>query len=156
MKLYLIRGRSMEPSYRSGDLLLVGSLGRRAPARGDVVVLRNPTDPDAHDLKRVIGLPGESVSLADGSLYVDGAHLPEPYLGGLPATLGLERRDWTLPADRFFVLSDNRARGTDSRHFGPVRRSAIIGKVYVKVWPVRRQRRNDGSRQRGNRQAPPL
>ncbi len=156
IRLYLIRGRSMEPSYRSGDLLLVRHLGRRAPARGDVVVLRNPREPEAHDLKRVVGLPGESVSLADGSLYVDSAHLPEPYLGGLPASLGLDRRDWTLPDDRFFVLSDNRARGTDSRHFGPVRRSAIIGKAYFRVWPVRRPRRNDGSRQRGNRQTPPL
>ena len=137
IRLYLIRGHSMEPSYRSGDLLLVRTLGRASLARGDVVVLRNPSDPDAHDLKRVVGLPGESVSLANGSLYVDGAHLPEPYLGGLPASLGLERREWTLPADRFFVLSDNRARGTDSRQFGPVRRSAILGKVYFKVWPVR-------------------
>ncbi len=156
IKLYLIRGRSMEPSYRSGDLLLVRTLGRGAPARGDVVVLRNPREPEVHDLKRVVGLPGESIRLADGSLYVDGAHLPELYLGGLPASLGLERRDWTLPADRYFVLSDNRARGTDSRHFGPVRRAAILGTVYFKVWPVRRLGRNSGSRQRGNRQAPPL
>ena len=127
----------MEPSYRSGDLLLVRPLGRRAPARGDVVLLRNPREPEARDLKRVVGLPGESVSLADGSLYVDGAHLPEPYLDGLPASLGLERRDWTLEDDEYFVLSDNRARGTDSRHFGPVRRSAIVGKVWCRVWPPR-------------------
>ena len=137
LRLYLIRGRSMEPSYRSGDLLLVGPVGRGAPARGDVVVLRDPREPDAHDLKRVVGLPGESVRLADGSLYVDGAHLAEPYLGGLPASLGLERREWTLPGDRFFVLSDNRARGIDSRDFGPVRRAAILGKVWRRVWPPR-------------------
>ena len=137
LRLYLIRGRSMEPSYRSGDLLLVGPLGRGAPARGDVVVLRNPREPDAHDLKRVVGLPGETVRLADGSLCVDGAHLPEPYLDGLPASLGLERRDWTLSGDRFFVLSDNRAGGTDSRHFGPVRRAAILGKAWIRLWPPR-------------------
>ena len=100
-----------------------------------MVVLRNPREPDAHDLKRVVGLPGETVLLAAGSLYVDGAHLPEPYLGGLPASVGLECRDWTLADDEFFALSDNRARGTDSRHFGPVRRSAIVGKVWFKVWP---------------------
>ena len=127
----------MEPSYRTGDLLLVRSIGRGPIARGDVVVLRDPREPDAHDLKRVVGLPGESVSLADGSLYVDGAHLPEPYLGGLPASLGLERREWTLPGDQVFVLSDNRARGTDSRHFGPLPRAAIIGKVWLRVWPPR-------------------
>ncbi len=102
-----------------------------------MVVLRNPGDPAAHDLKRVVGLPGESVRLADGSLYVDGAHLPEPYLGGLPASVGLECRDWSLAEDEIFALSDNRGRGTDSRHFGPVRRAAIVGKVYFRIWPVR-------------------
>ena len=102
-----------------------------------MVVLRNPRDPAVHDVKRVVGLPGESVRLADGSLYVDGTHLPEPYLGGLPASVGLEYRDWSLSGDEFFALSDNRARGTDSRHFGPVRRAAIVGKVYFRIWPVR-------------------
>ena len=141
LRLYVIRGPSMEPTYHSGDLLLVGPLRRGAPARGDVVVLRNPREPDAHDLKRVVGLPGETVSLADGSLYVDGAHLPEKYLGGLPASLGLERSEWTLTGDRYFVLSDNRARGTDSRHFGPVPRDAILGRVWWRVWPRRGPRR---------------
>ena len=131
----------MEPSYRTGDLLLVGPLRRGTPARGDVVVLRDPREPDAHDLKRVVGLPGETLRLDDGSLYVDGAHLPEPYLGGLPASLGLERGEWSLPGDRFFVLSDNRAHGTDSRHFGPVRRAAILGRAWCRVWPWRVPRR---------------
>ncbi len=141
LSLYLIRGRSMEPSHRSGDLLMVRRLARGAPARGDVVVLRDPREPDARDLKRVVGLPGESLCLADGSLYVDGAHLPEPYLGGLPASIGIERSEWTLPDDRYFVLSDNRAHGTDSRHFGPVPRAAILGKVWCRVWPPRGPRR---------------
>ena len=131
----------MEPSYRHGDLLLVGPFGSRAPARGDVVVLRDPREPDARDLKRVVGLPGESLCIADGSLYVDGAHLPEPYLGGLPASIGVERGEWTLPSDRYFVLSDDRARGTDSRHFGPVLRAAILGKVRLRLWPPRGPRR---------------
>ena len=141
LNLYVIQGPSMEPCYRSGDVLLVRRLGGAPIARGDVVVLRDPREPEAHDLKRVVALPGETVRLADGSLYVDGAHMPEPYLGGLPAALGLERREWSLPGDRFFVLSDNRARGTDSRHFGPVPRAAIIGRVWCRVWPWRGPRR---------------
>ena len=141
LRLYVIQGHSMEPSYRSGDLLLVGPLRRGGPARGDVVVLRNPREAEAHDLKRVVGLPGETVRLADGSLYVDGVHLPEPYLGGLPASLGLEHGEWTLAGDRHFVMSDNRARGTDSRHYGPVRRAAILGRVWGRVWPWRGPRR---------------
>lgn len=131
----------MEPSYRTGDLLLVRSLGRGPISRGDVVVLRDPRDPDAHDLKRVVGLPGDTVCLADGSLYIDGVHLPEPYLGGLPASVGLERREWSLAADWLFVLSDNRAHGTDSRRFGPVQRAEIVGKAWCRVWPWRGPRR---------------
>lgn len=131
----------MEPSYRTGDLLLVRSLGRGPISRGDVVVVRDPREPDAHDLKRVVGLPGESVRLSDGLLYIDSAHLPEPYLGGLPASLGLERREWSLSGDRFFVLSDNRVHGTDSRRFGPVQRAEIVGKVWFRAWPRRGPRR---------------
>ena len=128
----------MEPSFRSGDLVLVGTIRRGPIARGDVVVLRNPREPDARDLKRVVGLPGESIRFADGSLYIDGTHLPEPYLGGLPASIGIERSEWTLAGDRYFVLSDNRARGTDSRHYGPVPRDVILGRVWRRAWPPRR------------------
>ena len=103
----------MEPSHWSGDLLLVGPLRYAEPYPRGVTwsCCATPANPTAHDLKRVVGLPGESVRLADGSLYVDGAHLPEPYLGGLPASVGLECSDWTLADDEFFALSDNRARG---------------------------------------------
>ena len=127
----------MEPSYRSGDVVVARSYGRATVARGDVVVLRHPGVSDAHVVKRVVALPGETLSLEDGSLFVDGAHLPEPYLGGLPAALGNERGRWTLAGDEFFALSDNRAHGVDSRHFGPVPRAAIVGRVWFRVWPPR-------------------
>ena len=125
----------MEPAFRSGGVLVVRSYGRAQIARGDVVTLRHPGEPDAHDLKRVVGLPGETLRLADGALFVDGVHLPEPYLGGLPASPGPGCREWTLADDEFFALSDNRAHGTDSRHFGPALLSDIVGRALFRIWP---------------------
>ena len=89
-------------------------------------------------LKRVVGLPGERVAFADGTLYIDGEAHAEPYLGGLPPHLGLDAMDFALGTDEYFVMGDSRTRSTDSRHYGPIKRQQIEGRVVCRIWsPLR-------------------
>ena len=136
---YRVRGDSMKPGFAEGQRLLVSYAAYKAtaPLRGDIVVIRGPGDAAKRYLKRLVGLPGETVSFVDGTLLIDGDPLSEPYLGGLPAVLGLSRREWTLGAREYFALGDNRSHSTDSRDFGPVPTDNIIGKVWFRYWPLR-------------------
>ena len=137
---YRVRGDSMAPAYAPGDLLFAArsSLTGRLPSRGDVVVLLDPRDAGSTLLKRVVAVPCEEVGFVEGTLFVNGEPLGEPYLHGLPPTLGLGNDSWALENDEFFVLGDNRVRSTDSRDFGPVRANSIVGRVRFRYWPVRR------------------
>ena len=139
-ELYTVRGESMMPSFQPGDRLLAlpGAYGRKPPARGVAVVVDSPAAPGDRYLKRIVGLSGEEVRLSEGYLWIDGEHLDEPYLGGLPASLGLEERVWKLAQDEVFVMGDNRARSTDSREFGPVGAGLIVARVSFRWWPLRR------------------
>ena len=104
----------------------------QTPQRGDVIVFGYPNDPSRDFVKRVIGLPGETVSIARGTVYVDDVMLEEPYL---------ERRDLgnlapvLVPPNHYFVLGDNRRDSSDSRHWGTVPLDNIVGKVVVRYWP---------------------
>ena len=134
---YVVRGDSMAPTLGSGHLLLMRPGGPPSGlSRGDLVIVRDQRDPKSRYLKRVVGLPGERIQLFEGLLYVDGGHLAEPYLGGLPASLGLEDKVWGLGEGEYFVMGDNRARSTDSRAFGPVDAGLIVGKVWFRYWPL--------------------
>ena len=135
---YVIRGASMTPSLRPGDQVLVdtSAYGDDGPARGDVVVFSNPHAEWRHDVKRVIGLPGERVVMEEGVLFIDGCHVDEPYLEGLPSSVGLGEWAWDLGADEYLVLGDNRAHSTDSRDFGPVRATSIVGRAWLRYWPL--------------------
>ena len=134
---YAVRGDSMGPGFKSGQMLLVSrrALSGSGPSRGDVVIVRDPRDSRKALLKRVVGLPGEDVRLRDGMLFVDGEQHAEPYLGGGPETLGLEEKSWRLGDDEYFVMGDNRSRSTDSREFGPVGRMSIRGRAWFRYWP---------------------
>ena len=106
--------------------------------RGALVVVCDPRRREERYLKRVVGLPGESISLRDGLLIVDDAHFPEPYLRGLPPSLGLEEGHWELGPGEYFVMGDNRAHSTDSRNFGAVHQRLIVGRAWLRVWPIGR------------------
>ena len=135
-RLYVARGRSMEPTLYDGDLTLTAA-PRHPVQRAKIAVIRLPGgDGPKYRIKRIVGLPGERVEIEDGLLFIDGAHHREPYLRGLPAAVGLESAAWTLGADEYFALGDNRAHSTDSRRFGPVPASAIAGVAAARVWPV--------------------
>lgn len=108
------------------------------PNRGDIVVLNPPGDSDKPYIKRVIGLPGESISFRDGYVYINGQKLNEPYIDG--AKTFCEGRSWcsmeSIPDGMVFVLGDNRPDSEDSRFFGPVSVDDLLGKAWLTNWPL--------------------
>ena len=142
--LYRVRGDSMSPALRHGDCVLARRIDglERAPKRGALAVIAAPGVGEGHQIKRIVGLPGERIRFEDGLLFIDGERLVERYLRGRPSNLGLGAAEWTLADDECFALGDNRAHSTDSRHYGPVRLRQIEGKLLWRVWPpIRRRKR---------------
>lgn len=136
---FFVRGASMHPSFESGDYLIVNEIGYRIgdPKRGDVIVFRPPGDIKQFYIKRVIGLPGEVVKVAEGKVWVGTSdeelvELSEKYINSL--TSGITHV--ALDTDEYFVLGDNRNASSDSRSFGPLPREHIIGKAMLRAWPV--------------------
>lgn len=145
--------RSMVPTLQEGQYLLVNKLAYRIGevSRGDIAVFRSPQDPDLILIKRVIGLPGEEILISEDGVFVNGQHLVEPYLAP-----GSSTSVWgpvILGPDQYLMLGDNRNNSNDSRFFGPVSRSAIIGKAWFSIWPPGGV--NDGTPQVGSPTAAP-
>ena len=129
----------MEPSLYDGDLLLV-IRSRRAPRRGQIVVIDAPRENGPRwRVKRVVGLPGDSLTFEDGLLFINDVQRAEPYLRGLPAYLGLDRMSFQVGAGRYFVLGDNRAHSEDSRSFGAIGADRVVGIVAARLWPLVRR-----------------
>lgn len=140
-----LEGPSMQPSFFAGQVIVVNRFAYyfARPARGDVVVLHSPTkdcrgtqadDKNCEDLiKRVIGLPGELVQISTGRVYINGSMLDEPYVikGFCEGCDGT----WTVGADEYFVLGDNRNNSMDSHSFGPIQRDLIVGEAWIRYWP---------------------
>lgn len=135
---FVVDGSSMEPAFETGQLLLVSRihylLGQ--PNRSDSVVFYLSTDPRRDYIKRVIGLPGETVELRDSLVYIDGEQLDEPYVAEACLPALCRNSIWQLGPDEYFLMGDNRNHSSDSRAFGPVPRSSIVGEVLVRYWPV--------------------
>ncbi|MYE55087.1 MAG: signal peptidase I [Chloroflexi bacterium] len=134
--LFRVQGESMLPTLSHGDYVLVRDrkVSNRPPVRGDIVIA-TPEQRERSILKRVVGLPSERIALTEGMLLINDERLAESYLRGLPPYLGLEDHEFALGDHDYFVMGDNRAHSTDSRHYGPVRRAQIEGKVVCRVWP---------------------
>jgi signal peptidase I len=138
VQAFWIPSTSMTPTLKVGDRLLVDkvSFQVREIHRGEIIVFERPATlkEDFKDLiKRVIGLPGDTVEGHDGGVFVNGKRLPEPYL---PA--GLTTKDFPpqqVPIDNYFVMGDNREVSWDSRYWGTVERKLVVGKAIVRVWP---------------------
>lgn len=133
-------GPSMQPGLHTDERVLVNSLvyAFSGPQRGDVVVFHTPFDPSQIYIKRVIGLPGDTITLTLNAVYVDGVLLNEPYVPPIPAGANENPQAATvhLGAGQYFLLGDNRLDSRDSRYFGPVPRANIIGQAQFVVWPV--------------------
>jgi signal peptidase I len=128
---------SMEPTLLPHDRVLVSKFiyRFREPKRRDVIVLRYPRNPERNYIKRVVGLPGESVRIKNGILFVNGRRISEAYINGQPAG---DYGPVTIPADSVFVLGDNRPNSEDSRAFGPLKRNLIVGQAVLVYWPLQR------------------
>jgi signal peptidase I len=130
----------MFPTLHENDRVLVNKLSYdlHDVNRGDLVVFERPpgeTDTDIKDLiKRVVGLPGDVVSSCGGQVCIDGTPLEEPYLPDGATTGEFERQ--TVPDDHVFVMGDNRDNSRDSRIFGPIEEDSIVGRAFVRIWPI--------------------
>lgn len=140
---FYVKGASMEPNFYNRDYLIIDELSYRfrEPIRGEVVVLRRGRGFKDFFIKRIIGLPGERVVIENGEVFVyeNGSEkrtqLDESgYLAGDVATYG--NVDIKLGEDEFFVLGDNRAASMDSRSFGTLPRKAIVGRTWLRGWPL--------------------
>jgi signal peptidase I len=132
--LSVVRGSSMTPGIQDGDRILLEPWSYRLGpiARGDVVVLRYPLDPEIDYLKRIIGLPGDRVTLARGAVWVNGERLDEPYVEAIDTSSSLSLE---VAEGQYFVLGDNRPRSSDSREFGTVAGEYVRGRVDLRLWP---------------------
>lgn len=136
---FYVKGASMEPNFHNYEYLIIDRLSYRLeqPARGDVVVLRNPHDPSQFFIKRVIGLPGETVEMKRDRVYINGQLLDESaYLSSKVKTWGALKV--TLKEDEYVVLGDNRPESLDSRSFGPISQEEMIGRTWLRAWPFSR------------------
>jgi signal peptidase I len=149
---FYIPSESMRPTLNVGDRVLVNKMSYRLHDvnRGDIVVFETPPNADDANgtikdlVKRVIALPGETIEARDGVVYINGRQLEEPYLSngvrtcapnsspGTCANFGPEE----IPSDHVFVMGDNRAASKDSRVFHPIEESSIVGRVFVRIWPL--------------------
>jgi signal peptidase I len=125
-------GESMEPTIVNRQRLTVDRDVYLAsdPERGDIVLLKHAERQILQNAKRVIGLPGETITIEGGAVFVDGVKLEEPYLA-LGTTTDSEKREFKIPEDSYFVLGDNRSFSADSRLWGPVARDWISAKVLL-------------------------
>jgi signal peptidase I len=125
---------SMQPNLYAGDFVIVNKLAYKLgePQRGDIIVFRYPPDPDQTPyIKRIIGLPGDQIHIADGEVFINGKLFAEPFLQVSTNRGG----DWSVPENSLFVLGDNRNNSSDSRAWGMVPLENIIGKAVVIYWP---------------------
>jgi signal peptidase I len=136
----MVKGDSMLPTLSHRQLVQAVSL--RLPwnrvRRGDIVIFRHPQRRNRLFIKRVIGLPGDYVQLADERVLINEQPLREPYLGGASTGSKGKATAWMPDADEYFVLGDNRRDSEDSRDFGLVPRELILQRVWFRHWPPRR------------------
>ncbi len=154
---YQVLGQSMEPNLHSGQHVIVNKAAYMSvdverlskfipfyevdkgselqlfgePERGDVVVVVSPQPSRKRLVKRVIGLPGDTLEIADGVVMINGRTISENYILGSPR----DRDALRIPLDHYFVMGDNRPHSNDSNSFGPVHRSQIVGKAWLAYWP---------------------
>ncbi len=134
-----IDGHSMEPGLHDKELILVDKWTYlfHPPARGDVIVFKAPPNPSLDYIKRVIGLPGDDITIKDTTVYVNGTALPDPYVQ--PSNQGNPYPSFTnriIPANTYFVLGDNRNGSSDSRDWGCLPRANVIGRAALVYWPL--------------------
>ncbi len=142
-----VKGASMEPSFHDGEYILTDKISYRfsEPRRGDVVIFKAPTNPNVDFIKRIVALPGEKLEIKNNKIIIfndenpKGLTLSEPYQVMEPIAGGSYLREGKIvevPADNYLVFGDNRTHSFDSREWGPLPRKSIIGKSWLRYWPL--------------------
>ncbi len=142
---FVVRGASMEPNFEDREYLIIdeASYYLREPRRGEVVVFRYPKDPRQYFIKRIVGLPGETVEIRQGRIFVANSEFPsgfaivEEYLDSSDRFTAPEGTT-VLGEREYFVLGDNRDASSDSRAWGALERGHIVGRAFLRAWPVGR------------------
>ncbi len=136
---FLVDGASMSPNFETNDYLIVDKLSYffKTPMRGEVVVFKYPSDPSKYFIKRVIGLPGETITVLDGNTTItktDGTkvHINESFVKNISTD---DSKTTALGADEYFVMGDNRPHSFDSRAWGPLDKKYIAGRALLRLYP---------------------
>ncbi len=139
---FIVNGASMDPNFNTGQFLIIDRISYHfeSPKRGDVIVFRYPNNPSVYYIKRIIGLPGESVKIQNGKIDIckekeclSTTTLNEPYISA--SHQAHDNSFITLAPDNYFVMGDNRAQSSDSRAWGPLNAEFIIGRPFVRLFP---------------------
>jgi len=142
---FYVKGQSMEPNFHDNEYLIINEISYRLnlPERGDIIVFKYPKNPSEFYIKRIIGLPGETIKIKDNQIIIFNAENPggkildeNAYLA--PGTETAGNLSVTLNDNEYYVLGDNRASSKDSRYFGPVDKKYIIGRTWLRGWPFDR------------------
>lgn len=142
MQPFFVSGSSMEPNFHDRDYLIVDELSYKIgdPKRGDVIIFRYPKDPKEYFIKRIIGLPGEKIEIANNTIKIYNGEHPggfvvneEKYISQSTLTAGVY--DVELKNDEYYVLGDNRTASADSRWWGVLEKHYIVGKALIRAWP---------------------
>jgi signal peptidase I len=138
---FIVSGASMVPAFEDGNYLIIDELSYRfeEPERGDVVIFRFPAEPKRFLIKRIAGLPGETIELKDDAVLVTNEARPEGFLwqqGGIASGNRIAAQKVSLGSGEYFVLGDNRDESADSRIWGPLPREYIVGKPLLRLFPV--------------------
>jgi signal peptidase I len=129
-----VENYSMLPTLQPGEFLLVNKFAYRfgEPKQGDIIVFHFPQDPQEDYIKRLIGLPGDTIRVENGMVSVNGQSLVEPYISAPPSYSG----EWSVPENAYFVLGDNRNQSSDSHSWGFVPVENVVGKALLIYWPL--------------------
>ncbi|KKU87470.1 MAG: Signal peptidase I [Microgenomates group bacterium GW2011_GWF2_47_9] len=137
-----VDGQSMEPTFHNNEYILTDKLSYRlhAPKRGDVVVFHSPQDQRVDFIKRIVGVPGDTLMIQGGHVYLNGEKLAETYINDpgkvLPGKFMKEGQSLKVPSDNYLVMGDNRLHSSDSREWGLVTKQGIVGRAFFRYWPV--------------------
>lgn len=136
-----VDGNSMYPNFHNQEYILTDKISyeKGIPQRGDVIVFHAPPPNNADFIKRIIGMPGETIEVKSGFVYINGRQLPETYL---PLNIQTVQKSflrdgvpYAIPPGYYMVFGDNRNFSSDSREWGPIARSSIVGKAWLRYWP---------------------
>jgi signal peptidase I len=139
-----VKGSSMLPNFHDGEYILTDKISYRLkePQRGDVVVFRAPRNEEYDYIKRIVGLPSDTLKIKNGKIFVNNTPFNESYLSSdhitLPGKFYKEGETFAIPKDQYFVLGDNRSHSSDSREWGLVPKENIVGKAWLRYWPTNR------------------